>query len=123
MHFLGRVDAFGDEAHPAPQMPAHWKVVSDSQVTPEQVKAMGAKLNAGLSSVRNTVYDVNGRRVQVNAIVAADRENAEMLMARLRSMKIEEALLRKDRTVYEFVGSNDVLPVIAEGRRHLDSIK
>lgn len=25
------------------------------------------------------------------------------------------------RIVYEFVGPNDVLPVIAEGRRHIDS--
>jgi len=36
-------------------------------------------------------------------------------------MEIEEALLRKDRTVYEFGGPNGVLPVMAEGRRHLDS--
>ena len=29
--------------------------------------------------------------------------------------------LGKDLIVYEFVGKNDVLPQIAEGRRHLDS--
>lgn len=65
--------------------------------------------------------DVNGRRVQIN-VVAADLKNAEKRMSMLRSMKGEEALLQKDRIVYELVGPNDVLPVIAEGRRHLASM-
>lgn len=121
LHFLGRADALGGEASPAPQMPVHWKVISDSHVPPEQVKTMSGKLNADLRSVRNTVYDVNGRRVQINVIVAADRENAEKLIVKLRSIKSGEALLPKDRIVYEFVGPNDVLPVIAEGRKHLES--
>jgi hypothetical protein len=36
-------------------------------------------------------------------------------------MKGEIALLRKELTVYEFVGTNDVLPIIAAGRKHLES--
>jgi hypothetical protein len=36
-------------------------------------------------------------------------------------MKSEEALVRKGLIVYEFVGKNDVLPLIAEGRQHLVS--
>jgi len=36
-------------------------------------------------------------------------------------MKGEEGLLRNGLVVYEFVGPNDVLPMIAEGRKHLDS--
>jgi hypothetical protein len=55
-------------------------------------------------------------------LVVPDSENAEKLMAKLKSMKTEEALLQKGTTVYEFVGENDVLPLIAEGRKHLDSI-
>ena len=109
------------EALPAPEMPAHWTVASDFQVPVEQVQAMGKKLGADLSGVRNTVYDVEGKRVQINVIVTPDSGNAEMLMTKLRSMKAEEALLRKDLIVYEFVGKNDVLPQIAEGRSHLDS--
>ena len=40
---------------------------------------------------------------------------------KLKSMKSEEALVRKGLIVYEFVGENDVLPLIAEGRQHLVS--
>lgn len=82
---------------------------------------MGSKLGADLSSVRNTVYEVNGKRVQINVIITPDPENAEKLISKLRSMKSEEALLRKGLTVYEFVGRNDVLPIISEGRKYLDS--
>lgn len=112
----------GGELPPAPNMPAHWKVSTDFQVPVEQVKAMSKKLGADLSSVRNTVYDVKGKRVQINVIVTPDAGSAQKLMTKLRSMKVDEALLRKDLIVYEFVGENDVLPVIAEGRKHLDSI-
>jgi hypothetical protein len=109
--------AFGCDV---PEMPANWKVISDFQVPSEQVKIMGRKLGADLSSVRNTVYDVNGKRVQINVIAAADPENVEKLMTNLRSVKSDEALLQKGLLVYEFVGQNDVLSWIAEGRKHLD---
>jgi len=111
----------GGEAPPTPEMPADWKVVSDSQVPVGQVKPMSNQLGVELSSVRNTVYDVKGKRVQLNVIVTPDAGSAEKLMAKLMSMKSAEGLLRKDLIVYEFVGENDVLPEIAEGRRHLDS--
>lgn len=111
---------FGGEVAPQPEMPRHWKVISDFQVPPKQVKYMGSKLDADLSAVRNTVYNVNGKRVQINVIVTPDKNNAEKLMTRLRSMKIQEAVLRKGLTVYEFVGQNDVLSLIAEGRKYLD---
>ena len=83
---------------------------------------MGNKLGANIDSVRNTVYDVNGKRVQINVIVVPDSENAEKLMATLRSIKSEQALLQKGLVVYEFVGQNDALSVIEEGRRHLASM-
>ena len=103
-------------------MPTHWKVTSDYQVPAEKVKAMSIKFGATLRSVRNTVYDVNGKRVQLNVIVTPDNANVEKLMTKLRSMKSEEGLLQKGLIVYEFVGQNDVIPVIAEGRKHLDSM-
>lgn len=119
--FLHCVNAIGGEVPLLAQMPAHWKVISDFQVPEVQVKAMSTKLGADLSHVRNTIYDVNGKRVQINIIVTPAPESAQKLMTKLRSMKAEDALLRKDLTVYEFVGQNDVLPLIAEGRRYLDS--
>lgn len=119
--FLPSDDAFGGAGSTALQMPAHWKVISNHEMPAEQLESMSNKLGAALSSVRNAVYDVNGKRVQINVIVTPDPGNTEKLMTKLRSMKADEALLRKGLTVYEFVGQNDVLSVIAEGRKHLDS--
>ena len=119
--FLCAANALGGEPPPAPKMPSNWKVIFDFHLPAEQVKEIGTKLGANLHGVRNTVYDVNGKRIQINVIVTTDQGNAEKLMARLRSMKAEEALLQKKRTVYEFVGQNDVLSLIAEGRKYLDS--
>jgi hypothetical protein len=118
--FLCSVNANSGEVPQAPNMPSHWKVVSDFQVPVGQVKAMSTKLGADLTGVRNTVYDVNGSRVQINVIITPDTWNTEKLMTKLRSMKGEEALLQKGLVVYEFVGQNNVLPLIAEGRKYLD---
>jgi hypothetical protein len=109
------------KAPPAPEMPAGWNVVSDFDAPAEQTKTIGRNLGVNLTSLRNTVYEVRGKRVQVNVLIVADAEAADRLMAKLRTMKGEEALLRKALVVYEFVGPNDVLPMIAEGREHLDS--
>ena len=119
---LFATNVFGGDVASAPKMPGHWKVITDAQVPMDQVNAMSSRLGANLISVRNTIYDVNGKRVQINTIAAIDPENAEKLMAKLRSMKSEEALLRKNLIIYEFVGQNDVLTVIAEGRRYLESM-
>ena len=109
------------KAPPAPEMPGDWKVVSDFDVPVKQVQQIADKLGVKVSSLRNTLYDVKGQSVQLNVIITPDRTNADKLMTELRTMKGEVALLRKDLIVYEFVGQNDVLPLIAEGRKHLDS--
>jgi hypothetical protein len=119
--FLYHSNASAAETPPAPEMPAHWKVISDFNVPEGQVKAMSRKLGADLDGVRNTVYDVNGKRVQINVIITPDSSNAENLMIKLRSIKSDDALLRKGLVVYEFVGRNDVLSLIAEGRNYLNT--
>lgn len=119
--FFDGSKALGADVAPLPEMPAGWKIISDFQVPTEQVKAMSCKLGAHVSSVRNTVYDVKGKRVQLNVIVTPDSRNAEKLMMKLRSMKSDDALLRKGLIVYEFVGENDVLPLISQGRNYLES--
>ncbi len=121
MCFMSGANVFGGEIPPIPQMPAHWKIVYDFSVPAEQVKAMSSKIGADLSGVRNTIYDVNGKRVQINVIIAPDSGSAEKLMTKLKSIKVEESLLRKELIIYEFVGQNDVLPLIAEGRKYLDA--
>jgi hypothetical protein len=103
-------------------MPPSWNVTTDFEVPVVQVRAMSKELGVELGAVRNTIYDVNGKQVQINVIVTMDIGNAEKLMTKLKTIKIEETLLQKDLIVYEFVGQNDVLPVIAEGRKHIDSM-
>lgn len=110
----------GGDGPQLPVMPAHWKIISDFQAPPEQVTIISNRLGANLKSVRNTIYDVEGKRVQINVTVSSDAGSAELLMTKLRSMKTEEALLKKGLVIYEFVGQNDVLPLIAEGRAHLE---
>jgi hypothetical protein len=109
------------EAPAAPQMPSHWHVAYDFEVPPDQVAAIEAKLGAEISALRNTAYDVRGKRVRINTIVAPDVESADALMRGLLRMKSELALLRKGLLIYEFVGTNDVLPEIREGRAHIAS--
>ena len=90
-------------------MPSGWNVESDVDVPSEQIDAIADKLGAKIESLRNTVYDVHGKRVQLNVIVAPDSDNADKLMVELRTMKSEEGLLQDGRTIYEFVGKNDIL--------------
>jgi len=118
--FVG--NSLGDDGASAPKMPGHWKVITDTQVPADQCNAVSFKLGADLTSLRNTTYDVNGKSVTINTITATDSGNAEKVMAKLKSIKSEKALLRKNLIIYEFVGQNDVLPYIAEGRRYLESM-
>lgn len=106
-------------APPAPGMPGHWKVVSDKALPPEEVRRIGQNFDAELTAVRNTVYNVNGKAVQLNLFVASDDANTEKVMAKMRAIKGEQGFLRKDLMVYEFFGGNEALPEIAEGRKHL----
>ena len=91
-------------APPAPAMPADWTVVSDFEVPAEQTRAIAQKLGVELTSLRNTLYDVEGKSVQLNVLITPDAANADAVMAKLRSMKGEVALLRRDLIVYELVG-------------------
>ena len=118
---LFSLHAFGGDPPKNLQMPTNWNVVTNFQVPLDQVRSMGDRLGATLSNVQNIIYNVDGKRIQINVILTPDPENAEKLMEKLKSMKTEEALLRKGLTVYEFVGQNDVLPMIVEGRKYLET--
>ena len=109
------------EAPPAPQMPSGWHVAFDFAVPPDQLAAIESNLGASISALRNTAYDVKGKRVQINTIVASDAKSADTLMAKLLQMKSDQALLRRGLVIYEFVGPNDVLPYIREAREHIAS--
>lgn len=102
-----------------PAMPADWRITSDVLVTPQQLAGFASRMNAQLLGVRNAVYTVGARRVQLNTIVAASPSDAERVMAYLLTIKSEEALLRRGSTVFEFVGPNEVMDLIRAGRQHL----
>ncbi len=108
------------QAPPAPSMPDGWEVRSDEVIPRDAVEGVEQRLGGGIAALRNTVYDVDGRRVQLNVILAAGDQDASRIMEALRAMKTEEALLRHDRTIYEFMGDDEVLPAIRQGRAHLE---
>jgi hypothetical protein len=105
----------------APAMPAHWKITSDMSFSAADIEPVAARLGGAIAALRNTVYDVEGKRVQLNTIVATDKANADKIIASLRKMKSEESLFQRGLTIYEFVGPNDVLPQIRAGKAYLEA--
>ena len=120
--WLSACSAEPGKAPPGPKMPTGWKVVSDFDVPSEQTKDIGRNLGVHLGSLRNTLYEVRGMKVQLNILIVPDNETGDRLMTKLRTMKGKEALLRAGLIIYEFVGANETLPIIAEGRQHLESL-
>jgi hypothetical protein len=103
-------------APPTPAMPSHWKVVSDIDFAAADIAPVAQRLGGKISALRNTTYDVVGKQLKLNTIVAATEADADSVMKALRAMKSEEAFVRRGRTIYEFVGTNDLLPEIRKGR-------
>lgn len=105
----------------APAMPAGWNVVSDQVFEPADIKPVGDRLGAQVVALRNTDYEVDGKPVRLNTIVAATEADADAIMTNLRAMKPDDFLLRRELTLYEFVGANDVIPAMRAGKSHLQS--
>jgi hypothetical protein len=103
-------------APPTPAMPSHWEVTSDVDFAAADIEPVAQRLGGKVTALRNTTYDVGGKPVKLNTIVAATEADADSIMKALKSMKSEEAFVRRGRTIYEFVGANDVLPEIRAGR-------
>ena len=105
----------------APAMPAHWTVISDLTFSAADIEPVAERLGGAIAALRNTMYDVEGKRVQLNTILATDKENADKILDSLRKMKSEVGLFRQGLTIYEFVGPNNVLPEIRAGKAHLEA--
>ena len=103
----------------APGMPGNWIVTSDLSFSPADIQPVAARLGANVASLRNTVYDVAGKRVQLNMVVGASAADTDTILASMKKMKPEEFLLRRGLVVYEFVGANIAIPEMLEGRRLL----
>jgi hypothetical protein len=102
-------------------MPADWKVTSDMSFPPGQIEPIAERLGGEIAALRNTVYEVNGKRVQLNTIVARDAASADQIMSSLREMKPDDFLLRKGLTLYEFVGKNEAQPEMRAGKAHIQA--
>ena len=110
----------GVEAPPAPTVPDHWTISSDVSFVPADIRPVAEALDANVTALRNTVYDVGGKRVQLNTIVAATSADADAVVAALVRVKPAEFAIRHDLIVYEFVGADDVLGEIRAARALLD---
>ena len=102
-------------------MPAGWRVISDTDFAAADIAPVAQKLGTEISALRNTVYRVETKQVKVNTLVVPDAESAAALMTKLGSIKPAQFLLRKDLLIYEFVCQDDAIPLVAEGRKHLES--
>jgi len=97
-------------------MPAHWTVVSDENFAAVDIAPVAASLGAEVSALRNTTYDVGGKPVKLNTIVAATATDADAIMAALGKMKPEEWFIQSGLIIYEFVGADDVQSEMRAGR-------
>jgi hypothetical protein len=113
--------AVSAEGPVAPSMPANWHVSSDLSFPAGQIEPIAKKLGGEIAALRNTIYEVNGKRVQLNTILARDEASAGEIMSSMLKMKPDEFLLRKGLTLYEFVGMDDALPEMRAGRAHIEA--
>jgi len=117
-----RADEQPAVAVPTPKMPDGWKVVEDFQVSPTQLKEFSARMNADLHGIRNTSFEVEGLRIKVNTIIAATAADAEKAMSYMKGIKSEQALLLRELTIYELVGTTEVNHLIPVARQHLETL-
>lgn len=109
-----------DPTPPTPKMPAGWKVVEDHLFTGADLAPIAQNLGVELTGLRNTTFDVGGKPVKVNTLVAADPANAVATMTSMGDKKPVEFLLRKGLYIYEFVCKDDAIPHVREGKKHLE---
>jgi hypothetical protein len=107
------------EAPAAPKMPKRWRVVSDINFEPADIEPVSNQLGARVSALRNTTYDVKGKRLKLNTIVAATAGDADAIMAALGKVKPKEFFLRRGLIIYEFVGSDDSTRAMRKGMARL----
>ena len=110
-----------NEAPAAPRMPSSWRVTSDMSFVKADIRPISRRLGGLVAKLRNTTYDVEGKPSKLNTLVAASAEDAEKIMASLRKTKPEEFLHRDGLTIYEFVGTDYVIPDIHAGKVFLQT--
>jgi hypothetical protein len=102
-----------------PTLPTHWTLEKDMSFGGAELEQVGAELGGSLSALRNTDYKVNGKSIRVNTIVAMDEQQAELVAEGLSRIKPQEFWVRDGLVFYEFVGNDQALEEIREGRDFL----
>ena len=103
------------EAPAAPKMPKHWRVISDISFEPADIRPVSDQLGAKVDALRNTTYDVKGKRLKLNTIVAATAGDADAIVTALGKIKPREFFLRRGLIIYEFVGRDDTIRDVRKG--------
>lgn len=88
-------------------------------IPPSKFYEPETRLEGKLKALRNTTYDVSGKRVQVNVIVPLDSHEADKIFRILANKKPAWAYVRKGDLLYEFVGQNDSMPDIQKAHDQL----
>ena len=108
-------------AEPPPPAPTFegWTVKADVVIPRGQIFEAETRLEGKIKSLRNTVYEVNGKKVQINVVVPQDSSEADKIFRILANKKPPWAYVRKGDVLYEFVGQNESMPDIQKAHDKL----
>ncbi len=104
----------------APVLPAEWKVVNDADLSRDKVGSLEWRLEGKIQSARSTLYEINGKHVQLNTIVPANAVEADKIYRILANKKSAYSFLRTSDRIYEFVAGEDAVEEVKRGRGLLE---
>lgn len=81
----------------------------DVEVPSSKLGEVEARLQGKVKAERNTVYDVAGKKVQLNIVVPADTVEQDKMYRILANRKPPFAYLRKGDLLYEFEAGDDAV--------------
>jgi hypothetical protein len=109
----------GIPAPAAPAMPQDWKLINNFELSRDKISGFEYKLEGKIKSVRSTVYEVNGRHVQLNTIEPQDGVEADKMYRILANKKAPYSFYRKGDLLYEFYAGQEAVEEVKKGRAAL----
>jgi hypothetical protein len=110
------LDKSDSHAPKLPEMPNGWKLVDDKELSSKLLKEEESRLEGKVKAIRQTTYNVNGQKVQLSTIVAANTNEADKIYRILSNKKIPDTLARNGEILYEFAGPEDALLDVKKAR-------
>lgn len=97
-----------------PPLPKEYKVQLDEKPGPRELGFLEVegRLKGKMDVLRILVYEVDGKKIRLNVIVAADVKEADRIYRNLAFQKQQWAYTRKGNLIYEFGGPEDAQPHI-----------